>query len=68
MTLECTPRVELDHFREQRAREKAEGLMALLQGTSALEDQALDSKTLNRMKRQTIHELLAGSPSKLWSD
>jgi transcriptional regulator with XRE-family HTH domain len=68
MDVELIPRVQEQDLREEQARLKAERLMALLQGTSGLEAQALDQATLDRMKRQTMHELLAGSRFKLWGD
>jgi transcriptional regulator with XRE-family HTH domain len=56
-----------DLKREQAAR-KAKKLVALVQGTSALEGQAVDQKTVESMIEQTTHELLAGSKRKLWSE
>ncbi len=54
-------------LREQQARRKAEHLVGLVQGTSALEGQGLDAETRERMVQQTIHELLAGSKLNLWA-
>src|SRR5437868_1902312 len=59
---EVTPVHEL---REQQAAQKAQRLTRMLQGTSGLEAQALDRETVSAMTRQTVHELLAGSPRKL---
>jgi len=39
----------------------------MVQGTSALESQAVDSETYRQMVRQTMHELMAGSRRRLWN-
>ena len=54
-------------FRERQARTKAERLVGLVQGSSRLEEQAVDSETLTQMVQQTIHELMAGSGRRLWA-
>ena len=56
-----------DLKREQAVR-KAKKLIALVQGTSGLEGQAVDKKTVDSMVEQTTHELLAGSKRRLWSE
>ena len=53
-------------FREEQALRKARRIVALVQGTSALESQAVDERTVQSMVRRTANELLAGSPRKLW--
>jgi len=53
-------------YREQRAREKAKRLVSLVQGTMALEAQAVDESTVREMVKQTVHELMAGPNRKLW--
>lgn len=53
---------------EAQARKKAATLIGLVQGTSGLEGQAVDKKSLERMRRQTALELLAGSKRILWSE
>jgi transcriptional regulator with XRE-family HTH domain len=68
MNLDATPRVGAHQLREQRAREMAGRLVKMLQGTSGLEAQALSREDVNDMMAQTMHELLAGSPRKLWRD
>src|SRR5205823_4847667 len=55
-------------FREEQARRKAKRLVGMVQATSALEAQAVDDESLRQMTRQTVHELLAGSPRALWSE
>jgi hypothetical protein len=66
LTLKAT--APADELRERQAQLKAKQLIAMLQGTSGLEGQALDDEARSHMTRQTIHELLAGSPRKLWSE
>ena len=50
----------------REAKRKAKTLVAMLQGTSGLEGQALDAKTLRRLRRETARDLLAGSKRNLW--
>lgn len=61
------PLVDPMTFREQHARRKAERLVAMVQANMALEGQAVEREVLERMERQTMHELLA-SPRRLWDD
>jgi hypothetical protein len=53
-------------LRRQQARRKAEQVARLVQGTSALEDQAVDSAEYNRLVERSYHEFLAGPPRRLW--
>jgi len=55
-------------FRAQAALAKAERLIRLVQGSMALESQGIETKELEALKQQTVHELLAGSPRRLWSE
>ena len=57
-----------DEFRRKRAEQKADQVLALVQGTSALEAQALSDESKRRLKERTVHELLAGPRRKLWAD
>ncbi len=59
--------LEAEAMREQQARKKAEWIVGLVQGSSALEEQAVDAEMYQAMVRRTIHELLAGSSRKLWA-
>ena len=59
---------DAEAFRRKRAEQKAERVLALVQGTSALEAQALSEEAKRHIKERTVHELLAGSPRKLWAD
>jgi transcriptional regulator with XRE-family HTH domain len=56
-----------NEFREFVAKEKATNVVRMVQGTSALESQAVGRTDIKNMVNQTIHELLAGTPRKLWS-
>ena len=58
---------DVDTLLERQARQKAERLVGMVHGSSALEGQGLDEDTRERMVRQTVHELLAGSMRKLWA-
>ena len=59
--------IKVTELREQQARRKAERLVGMVQGSSALEGQAVDKDTYERMVEQTVHELLAGSNRRLWA-
>ena len=65
--VELRPGADAEDLREQQAQRKAEHLVRMVQGTSALEGQAVDAQNLEQMKRRTVHELLAGSDRKLWA-
>jgi transcriptional regulator with XRE-family HTH domain len=58
---------DADELCRRQARLKAEQIARLVQGTSALESQAVDSETYNRLVEKSYHELLAGSRRRLWS-
>ena len=60
--------VDAHDLEREQAERKAKKLVALVQGTSGLEGQAVDQKALQSMVEQTTHELLAGSKRKLWSE
>ena len=65
--LDIRPDAKVAALREQQARRKAERLVGMVQGSSALEGQAVDQETYERMVKQTVHELLAGPSRKLWA-
>ena len=65
--LDFQPEAKVDALREQQARRKAEHLVGMVQGSSALEGQAVDQDTYERMVQRTVHELLAGPNGKLWA-
>ena len=56
-----------DEVCRRQARLKAAQVARLVQGTSALESQAVDTPTYERLVERTYHELLAGSRRRLWS-
>lgn len=60
--------IDPDELCRRQARRKAERAARLVQGTSALESQAVDAQTYNRLVEKSYHELLAGSRRKLWSE
>jgi len=55
-------------LRRQQAEKKADRILAMVQGTSALESQAVSQETMRDLRERTINELLAGSNRKLWAD
>lgn len=59
---------DADELCRRQARHKAEQVARLVQGTSALESQAVDAQTYHRLIEKSYHELLAGSKRRLWSD
>lgn len=62
-----TPIGESYDFRQQAAKDKAQKIVGLVQGTSGLEAQAVDAQTAERMVNQTLHELMAGPRRKIWT-
>jgi hypothetical protein len=60
-------RVSAQLLREQQAWKKARRLVGMVQGTSALEGQAVDAAAYRAMLERAYHELLAGSNHRLWS-
>lgn len=66
MPLACDP-IDIDEYRKQAAREKAVRIAKMVQGTSALEAQAVSSDQYERLIDRSYHELLSGSPRRLWS-
>lgn len=53
-------------MRQHQARTKAKKLVAMVQGTSALEGQAVDQSDMELMEQRTTAELLAGPAHRLW--
>lgn len=60
--------MDADVMRRRQASEKAERLVALVQGTAALESQGLSAAALRDLRNRMIHDLLAGSNHKLWAE
>jgi transcriptional regulator with XRE-family HTH domain len=67
MYFELRDRAGEQEFTEQQAKAKATLIARMVQGSSALESQAVDTDTVRQMISQTTHELMAGSKRKLWS-
>ena len=68
MQMDVVPIFPAQEILEQQARKKAERLVGMVQGTSALETQAVSSWHLGQMINKTVHELLAGSRRRLWAE
>jgi hypothetical protein len=60
--------VSAQKLREQQSRRKARKLVGLVQGTSALEAQAVDGDAYEEMIERTSRELLVGSNQRLWGE
>ncbi len=58
---------DIDTMREEQAAKKAAQIARMVQGTSALECQGVDAKTLRQLVRRSERELLTGSKRRLWS-
>lgn len=54
-------------FRKLMAEQKALRLVRMVQGTAALEAQAVDKVQEQEMVERTIHELLVGPARRLWT-
>lgn len=67
MDFELKTTVDEHDFAEQQARTKAEAIARMVQGTSALESQAVDAETYKQIVKQSIHELMAGPRRRLWN-
>ena len=61
------PKEPSEERRKKQARAKAKLLVGLVQGTSALEGQAVDSRHLESMIERTTAKLLR-SKRKLWAE
>ena len=59
---------EVMAFRHEQARAKAKRLARLVQGTMALEAEAVGPDVLKEMEERNIHALLAGSGRRLWGE
>jgi transcriptional regulator with XRE-family HTH domain len=56
-----------EYLRRRQARSKARKLVAITQGTAALEAQGVPATVLGKLQQQTARELLRGSNHRLWS-
>ena len=57
----------VDALCRQQARKKAMQVARLVQGTSALESQAVEKDTYKRIVEKSFREILAGPKFKLWA-
>jgi len=57
----------LPAVRREQAKEKAKRLVAIAQGSAALEAQAVDDRAVRKAERQVEATLLAGPPVRLWA-
>ena len=67
MSLQWKPKASPFEFKREQARAKAKRLAALVQGTSALEGQAVSTKTKSEIEEEIACRLIAGPGRKLWS-
>lgn len=68
MELDAVPSLDTETILEQQARRKAEKLVRMVQGTSALETQGVSARHIGQMIKKTVQELLAGSRRRLWAE
>ena len=61
-----TPTASRDEMLLRQARTKARQIVGLVQGSMALEGQAVQQSAIDEMIDQTARELLAGSRRRLW--
>ena len=66
--LSVEPIEDAFQFRKKQATEKAKQVVKMVQGTMGLEAQGVSPSVLDQMLEQTVCELLAGSPRRLWSE
>ena len=58
--------IDVSAFRLEQARSKARRLARLVQGTMALEAEAVSEPVVDEMEEQNVHALLAGPGRRLW--
>jgi transcriptional regulator with XRE-family HTH domain len=68
LAIEVVEVADAEELREQQAKRKAERITSMVQGTMALEAQAVARKNLDRITKRNIHRLLAGPDRKLWDE
>jgi DNA-binding phage protein len=67
LSLKLESQLDIAGLRRLQAERKADEIVAMVQGTSGLEAQAVSSRTLRELRERTITELLAGSNRRLWA-
>lgn len=60
--------IDIETFRESVARSKAERSARLVQGTSALEAQAVNAEQYRKLVERSVRDLLSGPARRLWRD
>lgn len=68
MQLDAVPVIPTKELLKQQAHKKAERLVRMVQGTSALEAQGVSANRIDQMVKKTVQELLAGSRRRLWAE
>jgi transcriptional regulator with XRE-family HTH domain len=68
MGVSLEPKITARELLARQARQRARQLVGIVQATSGLEAQAVDDEAVREMTHQTVHELLAGSPRRLWGE
>ena len=68
MQLDAVPVIPAKELLKQQAHKKAERLVRMVQGTSALEAQGVSAHHIGQMIKKTVQELLAGSRRRLWAE
>jgi len=58
--------IDAETMRREQAKKKAETIMRLVRGNSALEGQGLSPAAYQNMLHKTMNELLSGSKQALW--
>ena len=66
MNFETNSTLDVNAMLERQARQKAKRLVAMAQGSAGLEGQGVGTETLHRVEDKIVHELLAGSKTRLW--
>ena len=67
MQLDAVPVIPANEVLRQQAQKKAQRLVGMVQGTSALEAQGVSARHIGQMIKRTTQELLAGSRRRLWA-
>jgi transcriptional regulator with XRE-family HTH domain len=68
VTVQFSAPMDSDVYQELQASQKAIRIVRMVQGTSALEAQAIPDAVVDRMVRRTAAELVTGSARRLWAE
>jgi len=66
--IEVCSEIDASSVRKRVARNKADALIRQVQGTMALEGQAIDADIREQFFQQTVQELLTGPVRNLWCE